>query len=298
MPVPDFIIIGAMKCATTTLHRQLALQPGICMTDKSDEPSYFSDDDRYARGWRWYEGLFDAAAPGSLRGDASTGYTKLPTHPRAAERMSRDAPHARLIYLMRHPVDRLVSHYIHDWSMRLVSAPIDAAVVSHPVLVEYGLYAMQLEPYLARFGKENVLPVFLERLAACPQAELERVCRFIGYPGEPLWITDAAHANVSTERLRRSVCRDVLVRTPVLRGLRRRLIPAGVRDRIKRRFTIGERPEPSPQVIQRVTARFDEDLAELGHQLGVHLSCARFKAVAASGPEWADGHRRAEAATG
>ena len=56
--VPDFIIIGAMKCMTSTLHEQLAAQPGIQMS-MPKEPCYFSDDAVYARGPEWYASLFD-----------------------------------------------------------------------------------------------------------------------------------------------------------------------------------------------------------------------------------------------
>ena len=83
---PDFIVIGAMKSATTTLHEQLARQPGIFMS-RPKEPNFFSDDAIYARGWGWYSSLFQAADLGSLRGESSTHYTKLPTFPRTVERM-------------------------------------------------------------------------------------------------------------------------------------------------------------------------------------------------------------------
>ena len=85
-PRPDFIIIGAMKCATSTLHEQLALQPGFFMSTPK-EPNFFSDDDCFARGLDWYRGLFAEAPEGSIRGESSTHYTKLPTHPRTVERL-------------------------------------------------------------------------------------------------------------------------------------------------------------------------------------------------------------------
>ena len=58
---PDFIVIGAMKSATTTLHEQLARQPGVIMS-RPKEPNFFSDDRIYARGWGWYSSLFRPAA--------------------------------------------------------------------------------------------------------------------------------------------------------------------------------------------------------------------------------------------
>src|SRR5262249_60849256 len=95
---PDFIVIGAMKSATTTLHEQLARQSGIFMT-RPKEPNFFSDDEVRARGWAWYGSLFRPAGAGDLRGESSTHYTKLPTYPRAVERMVRDLPRLKLIYV-------------------------------------------------------------------------------------------------------------------------------------------------------------------------------------------------------
>ncbi|MGR3434230.1 MAG: sulfotransferase, partial [Shimia sp.] len=73
MPYPDFLIIGAMKCGTTTLAAQLGRQDGVFVCDPK-EPFYFSDDAVHARGPDWYRGLFAAAAPGDLKGEGSTRY--------------------------------------------------------------------------------------------------------------------------------------------------------------------------------------------------------------------------------
>ena len=60
--LPDFIVMGAMKCATSTLHEQLAAQPGFFMS-KPKEPNFFSDDEIYARGLDWYRSLFAGSGP-------------------------------------------------------------------------------------------------------------------------------------------------------------------------------------------------------------------------------------------
>ena len=77
---PDFIVIGAMKSATTTLHEQLARQPGFFMS-RPKEPNFFSDDPIYARGWAGIPRCSGQPRPGDLRGESSTHYTKLPTIP-------------------------------------------------------------------------------------------------------------------------------------------------------------------------------------------------------------------------
>src|SRR4051812_13835299 len=88
---PDFLIIGAMKSATTTLPEQLARQPGVFMP-RPTEPNFFSDDDVFARGLDWYGSLYRGAEPPALRGESSTHYTKRPTYPNTVRRMADALP--------------------------------------------------------------------------------------------------------------------------------------------------------------------------------------------------------------
>lgn len=274
---PDFMIIGAMKSATSTLHEQLALQQGVFMSTPK-EPNFFSDEPEFARGLPFYWALFAAAPAGALCGESSTHYTKLPRHPHVVDRIAEHVPDAKFIYVMRHPIDRLVSHYVHEWSQRVLDIPIGRALDEHPALLDFSRYTMQLAPYLQRFGKDRVLPVFFDRLRAHPQAELERVCRFIGAPGHPTW-QDLEAQNVSAERMRTSRLRDLIVGLPGLAYLRRRFVPQSIRDRIKSLWTMRERPQLSDFERARLEREFDADLATLGQWLGADLSCQNFKKV-------------------
>jgi len=107
--IPDFVIIGAMKCATSTLHDQLARIDGISMTEPK-EPNFFSDELNWAKGMGWYESLFESMPVDDLKGESSTHYTKLPTYPLCIPRMHEHLPNAKLIYVMRDPIDRIVSY--------------------------------------------------------------------------------------------------------------------------------------------------------------------------------------------
>ena len=284
MPVrlPEFVIIGAMKSATTTLHRQLNLQPGIFMSEPK-EPNFFSDDKVYTKGLDWYRSLFAVATASDLCGESSTHYTKLPTYPRTVQRMRATLPRVKLIYMIRHPVDRLISHYMHEqfeWRMQM---PIDEAIEHHPELISYGCYSQQLEPFLDAYGAENILPIFFEHFVKHGQTELERVCRFVGYQGQPIWIDeDGTGNNISGLRMRESRIRDTFVDLPVLRALRRKLVPKSWRERVRRFWQIKERPTLSEVSIQRLEQIFDEDLAKLGETLGTELSCRRYREVASS----------------
>ncbi len=286
---PDFVIIGAMKSMTSTLHRQLVAQPGIHMSVPK-EPYYFSNDEVYARGPDWYASLFAACGPADICGESSTHYTKLPTYPQTVARLYDACPDVKLVYAMRHPIDRLRSQYVHEWTQRVVNEPIDIAIDTFPELVDYSRYSYQLAPYLATFGPRQVLPVFFDRLVAAPQAQLERICRFIGYGGHPAWQKDAQAENVSAERMRTSRWRDRLTFAPGVSWVRRTLVPQSVRDRIKQFWQMKKKPVLSPDRLQRLKEVFDKDLDRLGDWLGVRLSCDVFReATAARDFDWRDG---------
>jgi Sulfotransferase domain len=280
MRLPDFVLIGAMKSGTTTLHEQLSLQPGIFMSEPK-EPNFFSNDEVYVKGLEWYQSLFTVASPGDLCGESSTHYTKLPTYPLTVERMKAVLPRAKLIYMMRHPIDRLISHYMHEQFELRMRVPIDKAIDRHPELISYGCYSQQLQPFLRAYGPENILPIFFEHFVRHGQEELERVCHFIGYQNQPRWIEiDDFRKNTSNLRLRKSPVRDALVETPVLRALRIKLIPKSWRERIKRFWQMTERPTLSESSIQRLDRVFEQDMDKLGQALGIELPYSRYREIA------------------
>ncbi|MGE3819574.1 MAG: sulfotransferase [Isosphaeraceae bacterium] len=286
---PDFITIGAMKCATTTLHEQLARQPGVVMS-RPKEPNFFSDDDVYARGMGWYTGLFAAAGPEDLCGESSTHYTKLPTYPKSVERMVAALPSVKLIYVMRHPIDRLFSQFVHERTVGRVSPELSVgeAIEACPELVAYGRYAEQLAPYLETYGRERVLPVFFGRLARFPQEEFSRIGAFLGRPDQFVWDASMEPQNVGDKRLRLGRVRHALVHSRVLSPIRQRLVSRSWSERLKRAWrTDVERPELTSDLESRLRQIYDEDLARLGAWLGVSLDCESFDRVTGSEPrEW------------
>jgi hypothetical protein len=297
MSLPDFVIIGAMKCATTSLHDQLARIPGIFMTTPK-EPNFFSDDAEYARGMNHYERLFRDAAQGDLKGESSTHYTKLPVFPNTVPRLIKHAPAARFIYIVRHPIARLVSHFIHEWTQRAIMTDIHRAIDLHPELIAYGCYSRQLRPYLEAFGPDRVLLVFFESLVARPDIELRRVLQFIGYPRQVKWDPMVAASNASSERMRASWLRDRIVYAPGLSQLRARL-PRAWRERVKRLWTMRQRPALGASEVARLSLEFDRDLAALGNWIGRSLSVATFKSVAMAGPpKWRVDAVRADISSG
>lgn len=286
--MPDFVIIGAMKCATSTLHDQLARVDGVSMSDPK-EPNFFSDELVWGRGVGWYRSLFASMPSGDLKGESSTHYSKLPTYPLCIDRMWSHLPGAKIIYVMRDPVERIVSQYIHEWSQRVIEdgCPLDEAIDRYPILVEYSRYAMQLEPYLRRWGMGAVLPVFFERLMNDPQAEFERVGAFLGIGSEMRWDEREAR-NVSSQRQRRGPRVDALLGNRALQVLRRRLMPERVRAKIRSRWTMKDRPALSEVSIRTLHERLDPDLHRLGSWIGRELTCAGYHEQVMFGdpPRW------------
>jgi hypothetical protein len=178
---------------------------------------------------------------------------------------------------MRHPIDRLISHYVHEVTTGRITEGIHEAIDRHPELVDYGRYSMQLAPYLSTFGPENVLPVFFRRLVRNPQAEFERMGRFLDYPERLQWDETLKPQNVGSERLRHSTLREILVRAPVLTTIRRKVLPRQWTESIKSLWrTPTDRPKLSPELVDRLRACYDDDLGQLGEWLGVRLDCGRF----------------------
>jgi len=191
--------------------------------------------------------------------------------------MARALPDLKLVYVMRHPVDRLVSHYLHETTTGRITSGIEEAVDRHPELIDYGRYSMQLEPYLDAYGPANVLPVFFPRLVNSPRAELERIGGFLGLADRPEWDDTLKPQNVGAERLRNSVVRNALVRAPVLTPLRQRLIPRQWVEPVKTIWRTRRRaPVLGGELSARLRGVFDEDLARLGGWLGIDLNCGKF----------------------
>ena len=176
---PNLFLIGAMKAGTHYVRKLLKAHPDIFMCEP-DEPSYFVDPQDlrriYPEMWQrrlWrseerYLELFRPAGDAPILGDASTSYTKLPLAPGVVQRIAAFNPDARFIYLLRDPVERAISHYWHMVRHHAERRPIADAFRRDTQFVAFSHYAMQLRPYLERFGRDRIAVVIHERLIADP----------------------------------------------------------------------------------------------------------------------------------
>lgn len=181
---PDFIIIGAAKSGTTTLYQYLCRHPQVYMSTPK-EPDFFSIDDNYVRGIDCYYSLFNDAKPYQICGEASTTYSRLHQHPQTVERIYKALPQVKLIYIMRHPVDRAYSFYIHRYKGSLhkpehaVSNTFEETIEQQSEFIESSYYFEQIERYLQFFPQESFLFLLMEDLIERPAETLKKILTFI-----------------------------------------------------------------------------------------------------------------------
>jgi len=185
--LPDVVIIGAAKSGSTSLAARLKQHPDIFLS-RDKEPEFFSHDHNFIRGWDWYCQNFVGAGEKQLILEASTGYTRSPQHPYAAERLFRYCPDIKLIYLMRHPVDRAFSHFVHRYTKELfMGQPFTRTFEEHvkedPMCVDSSDYKLQIQKYLEFFPREQLLLLFTHELARDEASVLSKICQFLNIDG-------------------------------------------------------------------------------------------------------------------
>lgn len=185
-PGPDFLGIGAQKAGTTWLHANLAQHPRVRFPGGKEV--HFWDRD-FARGLDWYRGLFAGAPPGVLQGDITPSYAILP--PERIAEVAACAPRARLIFLLRHPVERA-------WSaakMALGRAEMQIGEASDAWFRDHfrsrgsrarGDYAACLDAWLARFPRSALLLLRYEDLLREPESVARAACAHLGLDPAPL----------------------------------------------------------------------------------------------------------------
>lgn len=153
-----------MKAGTTSLFHYLQAHPQIFMSPLK-EVDFFVEESNWGRGLDWYRRQFDGAGPDACAiGEASTAYTKFPEFTGVPKRISATLPDARLIYVMRDPIERIRSHYQHRVLIGAERAPLEVAVIQDERYVNGSRYAMQIEQYLDRFPRDRILLVTSEEL--------------------------------------------------------------------------------------------------------------------------------------
>lgn len=240
--LPDFVIIGAAKSGTTTLHRYL-MQFEQIFVPIQKELEFFVRNSR-TRGLDWYSSQFADATNSQLCGEASPSYSFYPQFLETSRRMHEVIPDAKIIYIVRHPVDRAFSHYyqrvksarhlaqrskdrFQQWTIEEIElcqmiqaaeqrgglargASFEDVIEKANWIIEAGRYHSQLEQYLRYFDRDKILVLFFEDLVNNRTRMLARLLKFLG--ADPAEATKAAtvKANTSAEHSRVIACDHII----------------------------------------------------------------------------------------
>jgi hypothetical protein len=259
---PNFLLIGAMKCATSSLFEALGRHPQVFVSNPK-EPEFFCKDEIFQRGWTWYESLFAGARGQIAVGEGSTSYSKSRLFPRTAERVAAHLPDAKLLYIVRHPLDRILSHWLHTATEVRPMPPLADAIERWPHFVDSSLYWKQVEAYRRFYPDDRILILFFEDLVERPH-EVMRCCyEFLGVdPGlSEMDRFEASHVS-ARKRIDGAMLR-ALRRVPLARRLKN-LAPGAARRLMSMlRKPLPHRPEWPDGLRREVAAKVKPDAEAL-----------------------------------
>ncbi len=257
------MIIGAMKCGTSSLYSYLKGHPEICPA-RLKEPEFFSQHQAHGMQVNDYASLwsFDSTVH-KYALEASTGYTKFPLESDVPAKIFNYGIQPKFIYLIRNPFDRISSHYNFmkdqkSWHLDIVD--------TH--LINISNYFLQLEQYRKYFPLENILIVDFDDLRSVPDIVLGRIYDFLGisrdYLPQEYTIKNATRTTPKWQKtLEKSKLGSIMRYVPKpLRVVGQRIVKSAFPSE-KRKLTAEEK--------DFVFHRLKEDMAKLHHIYGVDV---------------------------
>jgi hypothetical protein len=269
---PNFIGIGAQKCASSWLYDILADHPQAAVSAKK-ELDFFSY--HYERSYVWYERQFPEKPAGAI-GEISPSYFNEASVPARAKLYS---PDLRILLSLRDPVERALSQHRHLVRIGYVQGPdysFETALANNPSYVEQGRYAVHLERWLSYFPRERIHVVLMDDIKRDAEAAARGVYAFLGIDEDHRSAALHERSNpsyvVRHPGLGRTIdtLRDLADRTglgPVWRGAGR-MGAQRLYRKLNRKSSEAVIPAPRPETLERLRQSFREDFRVLEGFLG------------------------------
>lgn len=287
---PNLFVVGAMKCGTTSLFEYLSRHPQIFTPSKKETHFYAATElrrdacgpaDEYnMRAFVFdecaYLKYFEQGAAYDWAVDVSPSYLYYPS---ASQRIIQDVPEARIVAILRDPVEKAYSQYLHMRRVQQESLSFEAALdAEHARIaarwshlwryVDSSKYARSLGAYIDTFGRDRVHVLYTEELAAAPEAVLGRLYEFLGARTD----VEIAPTNRNKSGRPRS---KALARFPAEPGLAKRVshrvVPEHVRGRLALKLTelnTGSKTAVPPTVAERLEVEFADSVHALSQVTG------------------------------
>lgn len=283
--LPNFFIVGAPKCGTTSLYNYLQQHPDIFMCEIK-EPNYFSCEDIKKQGLYYqdrqvasleaYSNLFTAARNKKAIGEASVSYLFYPSVPARIKEIIREP---KAIILIRHPVERAFSHYLMDMRLGYVTLTLNEIVgkkCSHRNLhlyyqqfVEVGLYYSQIKRYFDVFGRDNVKVCIYDDLQSNMPDVIRSVYSFLGVDEGFEPDTTEIHNRFKSPKYE---LLKFIYRRASMRKIVKAILPGYMSEYlIRHMFNIEDKPELDNITRNMLNHIFREDILQLEILLGRDL---------------------------
>lgn len=179
-PFLHFVVIGAMKAGTSSLYNYLSMHPELSLPHTEKEVNFFNNDDHWKAGIDWYKRNFEANDLN--KGEVNPNYAMFPRCKVVPERLYSFSPDAKLIYILRDPIERLRSHIHHNYIKGLETRSLKEILEDKKdcmYYLSYSKYYSQLENFLPYYDKQQILIVTLENLSKEPTLVMQRIFDFL-----------------------------------------------------------------------------------------------------------------------
>jgi len=292
MVLPDFLICGAPKAGTTALHWYLSEHPDVVMSAPKEAWFFCYDPrgagrDKYSNGLQWYsETFFDGDGSEQVVGESTPLYMSYPLSPK---RIKINLPEAKLLFVLRDPVDRAYSQYLRHVNRGVVSPRTsfgnwmrstkkwDMREEGVPE-IKRGLYHEQLLRYEEHFEAEQMKVILYERFRDEQEQVLREVCKFIGV--DPSFEPDTSTRHNVTRypksrtlyRLAYALWESIEERLGATVLEKTRWLRSAVRNQLFQSGTDQEKPPMKPQDRAYLQDLYREPNARLEEYLGRDLS--------------------------
>lgn len=274
MTLPTFLGIGVPRAGTTWLHTLLSGHPDVYLPTKRKEIRFF--DRHFERGLGWYGSFFcppEEAARFAAIGEISPQYFYCEACP---DRIASTLPDAKLLVMLRHPVDRAYSNYGFVVQRKNYRDSFERFLQTRPNAVEMGFYSAHLQHYLRTFGQERILALVFERSVKDLEGVRETLGAFLGVPPEG-FPDSVGKVNASTVPKHGKLA-SAMVKAG--RTLRRNHLEAvvDVGARLGGRRLIGKGtalPKLDPERKRELSRMYEDDFDELERLTGLDLGVWR-----------------------
>jgi Sulfotransferase domain len=271
---PNFMVIGAAKCATTTVCTFLGQHPDAFMVE-CKEPDFFSKDEFFNRGFAWYESLYDPAGSKKRLGEGSISYSMKEEYPNTIDRITAYQRDLKLIYMVRDPFARIESLWVQlrcYWGEMAHHDFNTAIQFNRRTLVDSSNYLQQIDAYRQYYSDENILIIFYEDFKHDSTGTMRRCFAFLDLdPDVPVENTNVKLMSMEGNK----------VVNPVLSRLRRipgystvtGVLPLPIRNTVRSALlrtnqSVKSRPQWKPEARQFVVDVLRDDSRQFLERYG------------------------------